>query len=1026
MAAVSRQSLLLFVARLFRIRRSEMSRVIRMSSLAVVLGWGMYCAFNATQAIFLVQSGPEAYPLFFILLALTVWPAVAIQGALVRRFGVGRAFRYNLLANAVIPVGIYLAYRVAETQFGVAFALYIGYSVAFELVMLLFWSFVSQHFNLLEGKRIYPVIAAGSSVGYILAGVTTTLVTPVAGTESLMFFWGLGAGMAGLIVYLTERRLYRPAVEEEADVFAVETQRQRHSGRLFALLDALRYLRKSSLVLAFVVMAGLLVITMRVSDYLVAVVFVDVTHRRLRELSVLIGNAWLISYFVQLLLALWVTPWLLNRAGVKNVILALPAAAVTGFLAVAVLPGLNSAMFLFVIRNGLQTGVDDPAQQLLGSALPSHVAPKLKLLLDDFTLPGAAIVAGIFCGALGMVAPHADLAILLAVAGVPLGLLFLAAAWWMRGQYVSAVYERLRTHAISLGDLVQAIGRPSPAQVQELKSHLTDPDPQVRQFAAAGLGRLAPQAFRALVPALAASQDSMLRRMAFQMAPPGAITREMCEAAEHDRDPWVVAAAAVAGFKLRPPWPRSVPLLARLDRSRVAETRSAGVWAASFVVDEKLVLASMEDSAPRVRLEAVRSFAKMKGGVAGAADPMLHLITDPNLEVRRETLEQCIRWAPPPSRLDLFEEALIKALTSGDRATRRLAAQAMAVQAPYALERALPHLEGSATETAVATIEALVRCGIPELVQRAQRHLERRFDVAHDAAWTAARLRGMARLAGGGEDLRFMVLRHALDDYVKQTIEVALGAMRALHGKRGFATVERGLHSEDAQARIEARETLLNFGPGWLAGPLERLYDAEAFDEGGGRLPSSEELEKLRVHPDQWVRRAASAVERGEVEEDLKDLIALKKVPLFSQLSLEQLSSIDKLMVTRHYLKGEHIFENGDLGSELFVVLDGEVRIHRDQPGREVTLARVESSSYLGEMAVFEDQPRSAGAVAAKSSTLRVLRKDRFNAIVHEHPEVMLEVIKYLSQRLRLANEQLGLAARSAPPPREAGRSVPA
>ena len=186
----------------------------------------------------------------------------------------------------------------------------------------------------------------------------------------------------------------------------------------------------------------------------------------------------------------------------------------------------------------------------------------------------------------------------------------------------------------------------------------------------------------------------------------------------------------------------------------------------------------------------------------------------------------------------------------------------------------------------------------------------------------AARLRGMARLAGGGEDARFTVLRHALDDYVRQTIEVALGALRALHGKRGFGTVEQGLKSEDAQARIEALETLLNFGPGWLAGPLVRLLDAEAFDEGGGRLPSSEELEELGSHPDRWVRLAASTVQQGEVEENLKDLIALKRVPLFSQLSLEQLSSIDKLMVTRHHLKGEHIFENGDLGSELFIVLE--------------------------------------------------------------------------------------------------------
>ncbi|MEP7105003.1 MAG: hypothetical protein ABI838_04070, partial [Chloroflexota bacterium] len=427
-ALVSREFLLLLLARAFHVRRSEMSRVIRMSGLAVVLGWGMYCAFNVTQAIFLVQSGPEAYPLFFILLALTVWPAVALQGALVRRFGVGRAFRYNLLANALIPVPVFLVYKIAENQAGVAFAVYILYSVAFELVMLLFWAFVSQHFNLLEGKRIYPVIAAGSSVGYILSGLTTTLLSPVTGPEPLLFFWGLGAGMSGLIVYTTERRLYRPAVEEEADEFAVATQQQRQGGRLFALVDALRYLRSSRLVLAFVVMAGLLIVSMRISDYLVAVVFVDVTHRHLAELSVLIGNAWLISYVVQLLLALVVTPFLLNRAGVKNVILALPAAAATGFLAVALLPGLASAMFLFVIRNGLETGVDDPAQQLLGSALPAQVTPKLKLLLDDFALPGAAILAGLFCGALGLVAPHANLTILLAVAGVALSIFFLAAA----------------------------------------------------------------------------------------------------------------------------------------------------------------------------------------------------------------------------------------------------------------------------------------------------------------------------------------------------------------------------------------------------------------------------------------------------------------------------------------------------------------------------------------------------------------------------------------------------------------------
>jgi len=61
----------------------------------------------------------------------------------------------------------------------------------------------------------------------------------------------------------------------------------------------------------------------------------------------------------------------------------------------------------------------------------------------------------------------------------------------------------------------------------------------------------------------------------------------------------------------------------------------------------------------------------------------------------------------------------------------------------------------------------------------------------------------------------------------------------------------------------------------------------------------------------------------------------------------------------------------------------------------------------VGEMSVFDDQPRSASAEAAANTTVRVLRRDRMQAIVHEHPEVLLEFIKNLSQRLRVMNEQL-------------------
>lgn len=149
----------------------------------------------------------------------------------------------------------------------------------------------------------------------------------------------------------------------------------------------------------------------------------------------------------------------------------------------------------------------------------------------------------------------------------------------------------------------------------------------------------------------------------------------------------------------------------------------------------------------------------------------------------------------------------------------------------------------------------------------------------------------------------------------------------------------------------------------------------------------------------------------------MKELIALKKVPLFSTLTLEQLDSIDRLMVTRHYVKGEAIFRKGDAGAELYVVLDGEIRVHLDHSGHEVTLARHGSGSVVGEMSVFDEQPRSASAQAVRDTTVRVLRKDRLHAIVHEHPEVLLEFVKNLSHRLRAMNEQLEAASATVDPP---------
>src|SRR5205807_10016468 len=107
--------------------------------------------------------------------------------------------------------------------------------------------------------------------------------------------------------------------------------------------------------------------------------------------------------------------------------------------------------------------------------------------------------------------------------------------------------------------------------------------------------------------------------------------------------------------------------------------------------------------------------------------------------------------------------------------------------------------------------------------------------------------------------------------------------------------------------------------------------------------------------------------------------------------------------------------------------VDGEIRRHLDHAAIEVTLARHGAGTVVGEMSVFDEQPRSASAQATTDTTVRVLRRDRLHAIVTEHPEVLLEFIKNLSERLRAMDQKLesGSPAADGPAALPAGGLTP-
>ncbi len=109
----------------------------------------------------------------------------------------------------------------------------------------------------------------------------------------------------------------------------------------------------------------------------------------------------------------------------------------------------------------------------------------------------------------------------------------------------------------------------------------------------------------------------------------------------------------------------------------------------------------------------------------------------------------------------------------------------------------------------------------------------------------------------------------------------------------------------------------------------------------------------------------------------------------------------------RIYKDGEVIFREGDEGDSMYVIQAGEVKITKNTPSGEVTIAVLGTGEIFGEMALFDRLPRSATAIASgEARVLSVDRKKLFSTISRD-PTLVFKLIESMSKRIRRLNEEL-------------------
>ena len=142
------------------------------------------------------------------------------------------------------------------------------------------------------------------------------------------------------------------------------------------------------------------------------------------------------------------------------------------------------------------------------------------------------------------------------------------------------------------------------------------------------------------------------------------------------------------------------------------------------------------------------------------------------------------------------------------------------------------------------------------------------------------------------------------------------------------------------------------------------------------------------------------------------DPALLEKVPLFSGLNKAQLREVAALAETRRFEASAFIFKEGDPGDVMYGIVEGKVRISKRVPGiGEEALAILESGHFFGEMALIEDGPRSADAIAHIGCNLWLIERTRLENLMFTDKELAYSLlwsfVRTLSERLRETNDKI-------------------
>jgi len=976
-------------------------------------------AARTSRDTYLMQGDyKRSLPLLIAVTAIVMYIVVRIQGF----FGRGKSPVFIAVAAPLVAAATYVAF-LPFAMTGLASVVYFVWTeVVNALLNVQFWILATAVLDMRSGKKFFGLIGAGGAIGGLIAGLA---LAPLGRQIGVEYFPVAAAAMLALAVVfaigLTSRELVAGSSTQE--IGNTETN------------WSLRH--------PFMVKLGLLLVPAMVVATIVDYQFKTVSAAAIpdaAELAAYYGRYYAVLNGLTLVFQIFVTSFFLTRLGLLASLLFLPAlltlfAIPSTFISLTLgaeaLPMLLACAYASRLADQtVKFTIYQSAFQLLWLPVPALYKPQLKMSLEAVFKNGVAGFAGLAIAGIALIYPPlpATFGKLQSVISV-IGVVFVI--WWLFSAF--AVRQSYRQHLVAALE-----NRLVDFSADEIEIN----SPEIRKTIGQALSSHEEGAVAFALDIISHQSTvgwhSELEKLFSRSSP--LIQNRILELAEHDDQ--LLSEKLILELAQSPSehsiFARIIAARRRYSFSTVTENseyeRMIGLACAALPTEA--------DSTQRLQFQKFLSHEEIETRIA-ALSAAIHFpeLTD------IWAIEDNLRHASPEVRKRALEvtragqmQILIHdvILNLSDPRTYQGAKLTLAALNPLVVQNELQSGEyflAGERDMVHGIFRYLADCGQIESSIIILRNLHVAdswlFFTAAKSLDTIARRFVLTRASRNlieekiNEALQYYAstLKALLDSpessllreyYENALAEWLMGACKLAVVGRGLAQIETRFEGRRLKTvkSSEFLELIENSAPVHIKPVLTKVLESKSDEEVLRHLKAyqSSNNSVLGYWQDSgaewlmWMARLQndSVKESDSMYPTLEKILLLKSVEMFSRISGEDISRIIQISRELDKPAGTLLFDAGEEGHELFIVLSGQVKIERD--GRE--LAVLKRGEFLGEMALLDNEPRSARATTLTDCKLLSIAQQDFFDVLSGRPEILRAILRLLSGRLRHAIER--------------------